>query len=505
MKGIKERKAVIIGFAVFLLFMIVCTITAKGIYRVGLAKVTLAKIDRRNINHEVTAIGKIEQGQEFGIYVPEGLRVATILVQNGSSFQKQDFLFQIDTKDLEDKIKQKELEIMKLNQEQEQEKESNNQVQQGNHITLTRAKEDYEKAVRDADLKINRANLQLAEAKKELEQKQKELEEAIVRLEETKKEKQNKNAENQDIEGQGSVSSGDAQSAINKQQQLTEREQEVKQAQQETAEAEKIVKKENQAVEDALLEKEDNLQTAKRIIEDAKLAEKNSVSNNTASIAQIKQAEKEYLESQLEELKALAEADGWVTANENGYVTAQKLQVGERTADTACICYTLDDGSRILKVSLTKEQMKYVEMGDTAVLEGKSKTTGSKWKQEGIISYLENQQEGNQIASLEITQADSAIGQMVNFSLVKQSESYELCIPVSSLYENMGNYYVYTVEEQEGILGVEWHIQKTMVNVLDKNNSYAAIEGTGITKESKIIGISNKPFQEGDVVRIIES
>lgn len=94
------RKRVFTGFLIFLGGMAFCTVLAKGIYTSGLAIVSMVNPTGSSLVHEVRVTGKVREGQEYGVYVESGLRVATIKVREGQSFSASDGLFQIDTDDL---------------------------------------------------------------------------------------------------------------------------------------------------------------------------------------------------------------------------------------------------------------------------------------------------------------------------------------------------------------------------------------------------------------------
>ncbi len=104
----KERKKVIYGFGLFLLFMAVCTLIAKGIYTSGLARVTMGKVQSLNITHKVTGVGSIVAEQEYGVYTIEGLRVHTIFVKEGDKVKVGDALFQVKKEDVEESLCDKE-------------------------------------------------------------------------------------------------------------------------------------------------------------------------------------------------------------------------------------------------------------------------------------------------------------------------------------------------------------------------------------------------------------
>lgn len=457
-----KRRGAVIGFAIFLAVLAVCTLVAKGLYTSGLSRVTVQSPGRKNISHAVNAKGVVLQGQEYGVYVEAGLRVGTVAVKAGDSFDAGDQLFQIDREDLLDVIAGIKLETASLRKQGAESADGNLKERRQKNLTLARAKEDYEKAVRDTDLAISRTRLILSRAQAALEEYQKKMAQS------------------------GQVSGGD--SSPGGEEQLAERKR-----------LEQAVLAANQAVEDAILAKRDNLQTAERSIEDARIL--NEYASQDADTLDL---ELQYKESRLQELEALKEQDGWVYAKEAGRVTSQKLTVGERTADSACMLYALDRGERLLQVNLTKEEAKYVSLGDTAQLSWRS-GSGAKEQQDAVVEYLETSEDGSVAARLKLTDMDVVIGQNVDFRLNKISDPYDMCIPAGCLYQNSsGGYFVYTVEEQEGILGSQWQIRTMEVSVLDQNEQYAAIEGSGISRETRIVESYSKQIAQGDAVRLIE-
>ena len=82
----KKRKAVIAGFIIFLLVMGVCSLVTKGIYMAKLPQVSTTVPREMSLYHPVSASGAVETGQEYGVYAPAGLRVASLAVQKGDSF-----------------------------------------------------------------------------------------------------------------------------------------------------------------------------------------------------------------------------------------------------------------------------------------------------------------------------------------------------------------------------------------------------------------------------------
>lgn len=138
----KKNRRVLQGFGLFLLFMGICTLTAKGIYKNGLPRVDAQKPKQSSITHSVEVSGSILQGQEFGICVPEGLKK---------------------------KIQEKKLELARLEAQWEVSGQETKTAERTAKTALARSQEDYEQAKNMGDLKINRARAALAQAQKEWE------------------------------------------------------------------------------------------------------------------------------------------------------------------------------------------------------------------------------------------------------------------------------------------------------------------------------------------------
>ena len=101
------------------------------------------------------------------------------------------------------------------------------------------------------------------------------------------------------------------------------------------------------------------------------------------------------------------------------------------------------------------------------------------------------------LAPSEVTSGE--IGQMS--VKVMSDERYD-CIPLEAVHENGDQHYVYLVEESEGFLGTEYHISVRNVVVTEQNDSYAAVQDSGLTSEDKIVIYTNKELYEGQVVRM---
>ena len=82
-----------------------------------------------------------------------------------------------------------------------------------------------------------------------------------------------------------------------------------------------------------------------------------------------------------------------------------------------------------------------------------------------------------------------------------QGEIQELTLPVEAVFEETGTFYIYTLNEKEGILGSEYYAEKIKVQIKDRNDRYAAIESGIISKDTKVITYATEELKQGQSVR----
>ncbi len=76
--------------------------------------------------------------------------------------------------------------------------------------------------------------------------------------------------------------------------------------------------------------------------------------------------------------------------------------------------------------------------------------------------------------------------------------------PLQALHEEQNGYYVFVMQEEQGVLGKELTARRLDVRVQDKNNMYAALEDGALTGEQDIISSSSRPIDDGSRVRVKE-
>ena len=254
---------------------------------------------------------------------------------------------------------------------------------------------------------------------------------------------------------------------------------------------------------------EENVQHAKESYQDASYtrevtlrqklreiasAETTSRADSTAALYEldIKQVQK-----QIERLRAVSQQKGEIKAEQDGIVSKIQIEVGSRTSDTAALLLTDPLRPCQFKFSITKEEGKYVHLNDTVEvkLNGQSKAT------EITVDYFtENTQGGYDIlCMLPEHMGQPGLSGTVQKSV--QGEIQELTLPVEAVFEETGTFYIYTLNEKEGILGSEYYAEKIKVQIKDRNDRYAAIESGTISKDTKVITYATEELKQGQSVR----
>ncbi len=152
-------------------------------------------------------------------------------------------------------------------------------------------------------------------------------------------------------------------------------------------------------------------------------------------------------------------------------------------------------------LTLTKDQKKYVNQGDTATLSlGKSKESVT-------VDYVAASEASPELfeAIIFLPQGAGTLGQSGLFTTETQTDVFNCCIPLEALYTDQnGRNYIYTLKEKSGILGPELAAEMVYVNVLDQNDKYAAIEEGVIDSETELIVSTTEPLSDRTIVRYKE-
>lgn len=253
-------------------------------------------------------------------------------------------------------------------------------------------------------------------------------------------------------------------------------------------------------LEDAQDAKEEKSSQAGRSLEDSLMPEMSDAALGMYQLELSKAAR------DVEEMKALLAENGEVRAERTGTVTGVGVSVGESTTAGAAVIFADTSQPLQFEVFLDKEQKKYVELGAQGELELGTGSMGNA----GIpvtVDYLMELESapGSYLALMILPEETGRIGQSGTFIMNVQSDSYPVCIPLDALHADENQrYFVYVLGEADTILGKELTAEKRMVEVLEKNDRYAALEPGVVDDETQLITSATKEFADGDVIRMKE-
>ena len=543
-----DRKKIFGIFGGFLAVMLVFTILSRAVSGASMAKVETVRISAGTIEHKVRGSGKVEAGKEIAVYTENGQRVKEICVQEGQSVEKGDTLFLVEMEDLEEQIlaAQQELEKMKL---QNQDAQSARSAEEQNRANAkNRASEDYNQA-------ISEGNSAVADAKAVWDQAEAELQTFLAAGPPTptpapspvnNPEEPGQTGDNQkpQSEQEGQVENNNEAGADGKPQseetdkkesqsgktnprseQMNKKEEQPKaseqtgkreeqpkatdpqsepnsetgtdpQAEWETQKAalEQAVTEARTAYEAAVSARTESVKSAARALEDA------SMQPATDSTARQGEISRQQQELTLNKLLALKEAEGKITAPVRGMVTQIAITTGDFTTNgTAIRLADTSEGSRLV-ATVGKAHEKYVSKGSPVNIS----VSGSK---EEITDYTvanvaENEEDNTLLdVTIELPEGVLEAGTSAEIEIVQKSKNYSTVLPIQALHEEQNVYYVFIVQEEEGVMGTELVAKRYEVEVADKNSTSAALAEGMLTGDQEIISSSSRVIEDGSRVR----
>lgn len=453
----KRKKRIAAGLVFFLGFMWVCTLVSKSIYASRLPMVTTTRIDAKYIEHVVEMEGIVEAGAKLPVVVLGGLRVEELAVHTGDKVEEGDLLFTVDLEDIREKIAEQETACQKVQLQIDAILHNKELANAQKALEEARAREDYDALARYQDTLVGRAAEDVAQAEEDLEELQE---------------------ENREHESDDKPDTEEEQEA------RRQEEERLKQQLQAAAYAEA----------DAKWNRETTMKDAGRKVEDILLEE------DVDATLSVYRTEVNSIREKIAQYQAIIDREGKITADMSGMVTDVYVEVGGRVPDTASLLLADDEVACQFRTTLTKEQKSYVNLNDDAKLE----LDGKKAINVRIDYLAENENApGTFTALVQLPEDTGMPGLSGVLKCAKSGEKHPCCVSLLALHAQNDRYFVYVVNEREGILGQEYYVEEINVSVIDKNDQWAAVEG-GLTSDSRIIASSTKEVAKGEVVRLAE-
>jgi len=220
------------------------------------------------------------------------------------------------------------------------------------------------------------------------------------------------------------------------------------------------------------------------------------VTTRADSTAALYELDMKQIQAQLAGLYSIKKQKGEIKAENDGIISKIQVEVGSRTPDMAAVLMTDTQRPCQFKFSITKEQGKYVHLNDTISL----KLNGQSDMEVTVDYFMENLQGGYDLICM-LPEGVGKPGLSGSIKKSVQGEYHNLTLPVDAVFEESGGYFIYTLNEKEGILGSEYYAEKIKVQVKDKNDRFAALESGTISEDTKVITYSTKELKQGESVR----
>lgn len=473
---------------VFLFAFLGCFLMARGIYGALLPKVQTETPSYKNLTHQVRSDGVFVAEEKQAVYGEEGLRIGKVFVKEGENIQAGSPLLQYDLNDLKKLVEEKEYELKKLNVQLETESYNRSLQSAEKEKSKARAEEDLGGA-RDS------AGYSLARAEEQLRQAQNEKSGFPGKKEYVSEQREKDDGYRQRLAGiEEAAAAGEDISGLKKE--LKQYEKTLKEAlaaqwEQKNAELAQTVRECEDNLENVKRENGQTVSQAERNLEDTKEP------SAKESSYELNQMEAELLAEEIESYRKILEEDGIVQSDINASVLEILGNEGERVQDGALIWLADFTKGVYFETKISKDDKKYVNIEDEVTIKrsGGENLTGK------IVSVSTEEKEGQYTVQASVGE-NCNIMESGTMNLVRKEQKSRLAVPLTALHKENGNYFVYTVSEQNTILGTEWVIGKVNVSVEDKNESYATVSEGALSEKDLLITYSTKGVKEGDVVRL---
>lgn len=550
------------ALAGFLILMFLLTILSRAADSLTIAKVTASAATGGVISHNIEVDGNITPNKDIAISTSANIKIASVEATEGKTVKKGDLLIQLDTADLKKKLlkAQKELQVAKATAS---DKKANEAIAADTKSkSLQRTYEDYNQTVADANDSVSKAESDMNEAwnayntyknsnsnsgetdttvsdslEKTVEEKQLAYDKAVTNLDGVEKDieadvqKEIKKAEEgTDESGNPITLTPEGEQKIREQVNarpenvslLQNANDQINTAKDALTEAENALsayneqqnnsssasydeqlktlyddyKAKEEAYNEAVKQRQSTIQSANRTLEDAKAPE-----NVDTATALTENDDLEEKQLAVDELQKVMDVNGKITAPSDGLITKVNVTTGETTTEDTAIRISDQSAGYKFTATLDKASAKYLSKDDKVTLDLGNGTTVEGLTVQSIDVSAEDKN------SYELTVSIPAkvkkLGSIATLKVEKASKKYDTCVPLGALHSDGDKYYVYVINEKDTILGTETAVDKVQVDILDKNNEQAAIEGS-FSWGQQFVLTSSKTLRNGDRVRLVE-
>ncbi|BCN30209.1 biotin/lipoyl-binding protein [Anaeromicropila herbilytica] len=216
------------------------------------------------------------------------------------------------------------------------------------------------------------------------------------------------------------------------------------------------------------------------------------------------------------ELLEIQKNNGKVKAPVSGTVDQISFEEGKKSAADNSV--VIDTGGYGILITVPKEQGEYVSIGDDIELTAKGKkdkitvqvedisfTTGTQNTTTDSSASDSVAEDGTSEELTKITalmpEGEYIPGATLEANITKNSDLYDICVPLTAIRSEGNDAYCLITQPKKTILGDELLAVKVPVDVVEKDDTMAAVEGS-LSVDDNVIISSNKNINENDRVRL---
>ena len=213
------------------------------------------------------------------------------------------------------------------------------------------------------------------------------------------------------------------------------------------------------------------------------------------------------LEEQLKNLRACAENGGVYRAEYTGVVGQLNVTAGTETAEG--IAVMLADAAETVRfvAELPEEYVDEISGDSVITLHGKN-MSGIQEDYELSSATVsgndgsETDASGGCRLTADIPGDLYPVGTKITVTVDNRSDTFDCCLPLSSLHQKgSSQYFIYVMEKEDAVMGTELTAKEVPVTVLDMNEQYVAVDEM---ISGDVIVSSDKDITDGSRVRLEE-
>lgn len=493
----------------FFVGMLIMTVIARMMDSITIAKVQTNIPQKRNLTYHISCEGEAES-QDIQYLKPEpGLVVEKLVVQTSQAVQVGDPLYRYDRKELADVTQEKQSELDRLILEL--------QKQQLQAVPDQKIPESY---LAEQELLLAQREMEIAQIDKDnasidyeekINKEQKEYDAALTKLDVAHGKALERIGKNKTEDGEENEDYEIEQEEENKS--YEERKQTLKESHQSKQEA-LLAKAETYATK--AKSAADALEKATITWQNAQISEQykgtnqkraDQIASMDTAIAKITIEEKK---QEVSRLQSLIINQGLITSPYEGIVTKSELQIGKTTTGEELL--EIGTLECIFTCVLEAQDFKYLKNGDQGTIRFEGKEEVIDATIEAIEENIVTNAEANESQTVEkqkrlkvVMEGDSReyIGCRGCFTVNKQTQVYQTCIPITALCEDSEGIYCMKVQEENSVLGNTLTAVRVKVEILEKDSQFAAVSGELADKDN-VITNANKSVKPGNRVRVIQ-